>query len=95
MTNSSTKEARLQLEQGLRSVRRMPEGVDEKRLEFVLHPALGPAVMTIEGYGSEAEMQTLGCAEKLPDLKDARTLLAELDAQRPRGTTSWLFRRHK
>ena len=31
----------------------------------------------------------------LPDLKDARALLAELDAAQSRGTTSWLFRRRR
>jgi class 3 adenylate cyclase/tetratricopeptide (TPR) repeat protein len=75
IANSSTKEARLQLEQGLQSVRRMPDSVDQKGLEFDLQAALGQAVMAIEGYGSAAVGQTLASAERLAREMDDRTRL--------------------
>ena len=75
MTNSSTKEARLQLEQGLQSVRRMPNTVDQSRLEFDLHAALGQAVMATEGYASSTVGQTFGSAEKLAREMDDRPRL--------------------
>jgi class 3 adenylate cyclase/tetratricopeptide (TPR) repeat protein len=75
MANSSTKEARVQLEQGLQSVRRMPEGLDQRRLEFDLYAALGQVLMAIEGYASTAVGQTLGHAEKLAREMDDRPRL--------------------
>jgi hypothetical protein len=75
MTNSSTKEAKLQLEQGLQSVRRMPEGLDQRRLEFDLHAALGHALMATEGYASTAVAQQLGVAEKLARQMDDKPRL--------------------
>jgi class 3 adenylate cyclase len=65
MANSSTKEARVQLEQGLQSVGRMPKGIDQRQLEFDLHATLGQALMAIEGYGSASVAQAVGNAEKL------------------------------
>jgi predicted ATPase len=63
LANSSAKEAKVQLEQGLQSVRRMHEGVDQRRLEFDIHTALGQALMAIEGYGSAAVSRAVGSAE--------------------------------
>jgi predicted ATPase len=64
MASSSIKEARLQLEQGLRSVQRMPKGVEQRRLEFDLYAALGQAMMAIEGYASTGVAKALTSAEK-------------------------------
>jgi class 3 adenylate cyclase/tetratricopeptide (TPR) repeat protein len=90
LANSSTREAKVQLEQGLQSVRRMAEGLDQRRLEFDLHAALGQALMAIEGYGSATVVQTLGSAEKLARAMDDgprlhRTLLGLRTFHQVRG----------
>jgi tetratricopeptide (TPR) repeat protein len=90
MMNSSTIEAKAQLEQGLHSVRRMPEGLDQRQLEFDLDVALGQALMAIEGYGSATVAQTLGSAEKLARAMDDgprlhRTLLGLRTFHQVRG----------
>jgi class 3 adenylate cyclase len=76
---SANREAVAHLTRGAEMVASLPEGAEAMRLELALQLALGPAVMSIRGYGAPEAVAAYRRARELAEsLGDSRSLFAAI-----------------
>jgi class 3 adenylate cyclase/tetratricopeptide (TPR) repeat protein len=76
---SANREAVAHLSRGIEIAASLPEGADAMRLELALQLALGPAVMSIRGFGAqEAEAAYRRSRQLAESLKDYQSLFAAI-----------------
>jgi predicted ATPase len=76
---SANREAVAHLSRGAEMVASLPEGAEAMRLELALQLALGPAVMSIRGYGAPEAVAAYRRARELAEsLGDSRSLFAAI-----------------